>query len=183
MDQVKASQMVKAKQRLQDEMDDLSPESITSDVALDMKDEVKRIWEMKNDFRDGVRDLVAILPTEDSVRIQWEQSSKEMVDKVISFRLKVLAAIERARPVEQLTEYQKRSLALQEKAIEENRTVRKEQEESAKKINWAEARVRLDAFRDHYNVLVAELAVDQLEVKNRDDMTVSQNIQDLQAWK
>ena len=135
MDQVKATQLLKAKQRLQDEMDDLSPESITSEIALDMKEEVKRIWEMKNDFRDGVRDLVASLPSGSPEKTQWEQSCKEMVDKVISFRIKVLAAIERVRPVEQLTEFQKKSLELQERAIEDSRAVRKEQEEWAKKEN------------------------------------------------
>ena len=118
MDQVKAAQLLKAKQRLQDEMDHLSPESITRDVALDMKEEVKRIWETKNDFRDGVRDLVATLPSGSPDKIQWEQSCKEVVDKVIC-----------------LTEFQNKSLELQERAIKDSRAVRKEQEEWAKKVN------------------------------------------------
>ena len=43
--------------------------------------------------------------------------------------------------------------------------------------------MRLDTFRDQYNILVSELAMDQTEVKDRDDVTISQNMQDLQSWK
>ena len=45
----------------------------------------------------------------------------------------------------------------------ESQTVRKLQAESEKKVVWAEAKVRLQTFRDQYNDLVAELNHDQTE--------------------
>ena len=182
MDHSKATKLIEDQQQLQDEIDDLDPDSITKDEALQLRQEVNRIWELKNAFRKGVRDLVAPLQSGDSNRVKWEQSCKEMVDRVIIHKRKVLTAIERVCPTDQM-EFQRRSLELQEKAMQESRTVRKEQEEIAKKAAWAEAKVRLDTFRDQYNVLVAELDLDQAAVKDRDNVTVSQNMQDLQSWK
>ena len=43
--------------------------------------------------------------------------------------------------------------------------------------------MRLDIFRDQYSEVVAELALDQTEVKDRDDVTISQNNEHLQYWK
>ena len=148
-----------------------------------MRQEVNRIWELKNAFRKGVRDLVAPLLSGDANRTKWESACKEMVDRVISHKRQVLAAIEKVCPSEQMTEFQRRSLELQEKAMAESRTVRKEQEQATKKAAWAEAKVRLETFRDQYNVLVAELDLDQAAVKDRDNVTISQNMQDLQTWK
>jgi hypothetical protein len=146
MDQKKANKLIQDAQRLQDEMDDLDPGSITRAEAQQLREDVNRIWELKNSFRSGVRQLVAHLESEDANRKKWEVYSKEMVDKVIAHKREVLAAIEREFPTEQMSEYQRRSLELQEKAYQENREVRKKQEESAKKVAWAEAKVRLDTF-------------------------------------
>ena len=183
MDQVKATQLVKDHQRLQDEMDDLDPGSISRAEAPLVRDDVDRIWEMKNNFRDGVRGLVSRFQPDDELRQKWERWCKEMVDKVILHKRQVLAAIETLTPTEQMTEFQKKSLELQEKALTESRTVRKKQEEATQKSAWAEASVRLDTFREQYSILVGELAVDQTEVKVRDNVTISQNMQDLQQWK
>lgn len=183
MDQSRARKLLQDYQELLDEISDLDPGSITKEVALQYRQEVTRIWDLKNAFRNGVRELVAGLPTGDENRVKWEKSCKEVVDKVIRHKMQVLAAIERVCPTEQMTEFQRRTLELQEKAMQESRAVREEQEQSAKKVAWAEARVRLDTFRDQYNILVSELALDQTEVKDRDDVTISQNMQDLQSWK
>ena len=51
------------------------------------------------------------------------------------------------------------------------------------KSGWAESRVKLQAFRDEYNELVAELNSDQTPVDDRDDVTISQNMLQLQSWK
>ena len=74
-------------------------------------------------------------------------------------------------------------MELQERALVEGKETRQKQEESAKKIAWAEAKVRLETFRDQYSILVTELALDQTEVKARDDVTISHNMQQLQTWK
>lgn len=183
MDQSRANKLLQDYQELLDEIGDLDPASISKDTALQLRQEVNRIWDLKNAFRNGVRELVAVLPSIDETRLKWEKSCKEVVDKVIRHKMQVLAAIERVCPTEQMTEFQRKTLELQEKAMQESRAVRVEQEQSAKKVAWAEARVRLDTFRDQYNILVSELALDQTEVKDRDDVTISQNMQDLQSWK
>ena len=43
--------------------------------------------------------------------------------------------------------------------------------------------VKLKAFKDEYNDIVAELASDQSVIRERDDVTISHNMQQLQLWK
>ena len=137
MDQSKANKLLQDYQELLDEISDLDPSSITKEAAFQYRQEVTRIWDLKNSFRKGVRELVAVLANGDEARLKWEKSCKELVDKVIRHKMQVLAAIEIVCPSEQMTEFQRRTLELQEKAMQENRAVREEQEQSAKKVAWA----------------------------------------------
>ena len=113
MNQDKNNELRQQHEDLQDEIDDLDPASVTRETALQLKQELARIWDLKNVYRKGVRQLVSAVPAEDAARLQWEKSCKELVDKVIRHKMQVLASIERVCPTEQMTEYQRKSLELQ----------------------------------------------------------------------
>ena len=134
-------------------------------------------------FRSGVRELVAHLPNGERERVQWEQWCKELADKVLQHRKSVREKVESLCPAETMTQFQKETLKLQQQTLEDNKAARLEHEQSVKKAAWAEAKVRLDTFRDQYNMLVSELNHDQTEWDDRDDVTIVKNMQDLQVWK
>ena len=96
--------------------------SVTRETALQLRQELARIWELKNVYRKGVRQLVSDVPAEDATRLQWEKSCKELVDKVIRHKMQVLASIERVCPTEHMTEYQRKSLELQKEVLDESKT-------------------------------------------------------------
>ena len=119
MDQNRVNQLDIEHQAIVDEMNDLRPADVTKETAPLLKLELTKIWEMKNAFRNGVRQLVSVLQSEDPARGKRENYSEDLVDKVIKHKLKMLAAIEKVCPTEQMTEFQKKSLELQEKTLQE----------------------------------------------------------------
>ena len=173
MDQSKVDILQGLLQKIEDEMDDLVPEQITREEAGQVESDLTRIWDDKNMFRNLVRDLVSPFDSEDRGRKKWEQTCKEVVAKVINHKKKVRAAVEVLLPTERMTEFQRRTIELQEKSLNESLAARKQQEESARRAAWAEARVKLQSFRDDYNLLVAEINLDQTNWKDRDDPTTS----------
>ena len=183
LDPIKVKKARAELQTLQDELDDLDPASIGADFAPQLRPEIDKIWGMKNAFRNNVRDLVADLPADDPNRLEWESISKDMVDKVIKHKGQVLAVIEKFSSSQTMSEFQKKSLELQEKALLESQTVRKLQVESEKKVVWAEAKVRLEAFREYSNSLADNINADQSDVSTRDNLTISVNMQELDSWK
>ena len=183
MDTAQANRLILLQQDLEDEVSDMDPDLITKDEAPQVEKDLTRIWEKKNSFRNGVRYLVAPLPSGDGDRVKWEEACKVMMAKVINHKKQVRGAVERLCPTVKLTEFQLKSLDLQEQTLKESRLARQEQEQSSKKGAWAEAKVRLQTFRDEYNGLVAEINSDQTAWKDRHDMTITKNMQDLQHWK
>ena len=75
------------------------------------------------------------------------------------------------------------NIQLQQQALNEGMEARKHKEEYDKKVAWAEAKTRLQNFRDDYSVLVAEMGIDQTDWEDRDDPTISKNMQELKEWK
>ena len=183
MDQTKLNTLSGLMSQVEDELDDLDPASITREEAMQVETDLTRIWDMKNLFRNLVRELIAPLTNEDVNRKLWENHSKEVVNKVISHKKKVRAAVEVLLPTERMTEFQRKTIELQQKSLDESLAARKQQEGAAKKAAWAEAKVRLQTFRDEYNTLVAEINLDQTDWKDRDDPTISKNVQELKSWK
>ena len=183
MDQTKLNTLSGMMSQIEDELDDLDPASITREEALQVETDLTRIWDMKNLFRNLVRELIAPLSSEDANKKLWENHSKEVVSKVIGHKKKVRAAVEILLPTERMTEFQRKTIELQQKSLDESLTARKQQEDTAKKSAWAEAKVRLQTFRDDYNSLVAEMNLDQTDWKDRDDPTISKNVQELKSWK
>ena len=183
MDASKVKQLKADHQRILDEIEDMNPDLFTAAFAPQMRTELDKIWEMKNNFRNNVRTLIQDLPDEDGNKVYWSNLSKTVVDKVIAHKAQVLTAIENLCPAQKMSPFELKSLELQEMVLKENQEVRKAQEDSAKKVSWAEAKVRLVAFRDYTTELVAEIDRDQTEVNERDNVTVAHNMQELQLWK
>ena len=100
MDTNKANTLNGLYREILDEIEDLVPK----DESLQVEKDLTRIWNKKNLFRNGVRDLVAALPTDDVNRVKWEKCSKDLVDKVIKHKKEVRAQVERLNPTERLTE-------------------------------------------------------------------------------
>ena len=183
MDQTKLNTLSGLMSQVEDELDDLDPASITREEALQVETDLTRIWDMKNLFRNLVRELIAPLSSEDVNKKLWENHCKELVNKVISHKKKVRAAVEVLLPTERMTEFQRKTIELQQKSLDESLAARKQQEGAAKKAAWAEAKVRLQTFRDEYNTLVAEINFDQTDWNDRDDPTISKNVLELKSWK
>ena len=138
---------------------------------------------MKNLFRNLIGDLVQPLESEDPDRKSWEETCKQVVNKVINHKRQVRAQVETLLPTERMTEFQKMNIQLQQQALNESKEARKQKEEYDKKLAWAEAKTRLQNFRDDYSVLVAEMGIDQTDWEDRDDPTISKNMQELKEWK
>ena len=183
MDHAAANKLIVLQQDLVDELADLCADLITKDEAPQVEKDLTRIWDKKNLFRNNVRSFVAPLPAGDSNRVKWEEAGKVMVDKVIAHKREVRGAVESLCPTVKLTDFQQKTLDLQQQTLQESRLAREEREQSYKKAAWAEGTVRLQTFKDEYNGLVAELNSDQTPWGERDNVTITQNMQDLQHWK
>ena len=106
MDTSRARKLNEDYQAIIDEISDMDPDTFTAEFAPQMRQEVDKLWDMKNKFRNGVRDAVKDLSHDDVSKQQWEACSTELVNKVISHRNKVLASIERLCPTESMSEFQ-----------------------------------------------------------------------------
>ena len=183
MDNSEAGMLVTLGRELEDEMADLVPADMTRGQALHVEGDLSRIWEMKNDLRTRVRELVKPLPPTEESRLKWEKYSKEIVNKVVKHKRDVWDVVERLCPTEVMSAFQRKTLELQELDLKEKKAARLEAETASTKAGCAEARVRLKAFRDEYNELAADLNSDQTLVEDRDDVSITQNMQQLQSWK
>ena len=161
MDHAAANKLIVLQHDLEDELADLCADLITKDEAPQVEKDLTRIWDKKNLFRNNVRSLVAPLPAGDSNRVKWEEAGKVMVDKVIAHKREVRGAVESLCPTVKLTDFQQKTLDLQQQTLQESRLAREEREQYCKKAAWAEGTVRLQTFKDEYNGLVAELNSDQ----------------------
>ena len=183
MDKTEDDKLKTLQTELEDELNDLKPSDITKAQAKHIESDLERIWKMKNELRSRVRSLVNPLETTDPDRIRWEKDTKDMVERVVQHKREVWEAVENLCPTQLMTEFQRKSLELQELDLKEKKAARIEAETAAMKAGWAEAKLKLKAFRDEYNELVAEINSDQSSVESRDDVTISQNMQQLQLWK
>ena len=109
MDNTEAGRLVALGRELDDELADLVPAEMSKGQALHVEGDLSRIWEMKNELRTSVRDLVKPLPPTDENRLKWEKYSKEMVSKVVKHKRDVWDAVERLCPTEAMTAFQKKT--------------------------------------------------------------------------
>ena len=183
MDTEEVRKLEQLGREVEDELGDLDPAEITRGQALHIEGDLEKIWKMKNELRNRIRYLVAPLADMDTERVKWENYSKTIVNKVVKHKRDVWEAVERLCPSEVMSAFQRKTLELQELDIKEKKAARIEAEKTSTKAGWAEAVVKLKAFKDNYNDIVAELGNDQSVIKERDDVTISHNMQQLQLWK
>ena len=82
-----------------------------------------------------------------------------------------------------MTEYEKKSLEIQEKALLEKVEKRAEKERLEKEEGLATAKLKLTAFLDDQENLLTELTKDSTPYKERDDVNISAAMQNLKEWK
>ena len=112
MDQAKVTALKNMMRKIEDELEDLNPAHITREEALQVEKDLTRIWDMKNLFRNLIRDLVHPLENEDPDRKSWEETCKQVVNKVISHNKQVSAQVETLLPTERMTEFQKMNIQM-----------------------------------------------------------------------
>ena len=158
MAEVTAEGLEKIRIGIIDEIDDLPPDSI----VLGMEDQAvvdrDSLWERKNDFRCQVRSFLSEHGAANpELKTEWEAKLVEVVDKVKDYRKNVTIRIEHIKPTKQMSEFEKKSIEIQEKVLAEKKEKRIGKERVEKEEGLAKAKKELMSFVTDYELLLAEL--------------------------
>ena len=181
--QISAS-LTKLRQDILDEIDDLPASSIEAGMEPQTEIDRDRIWEKKNLFRNQVRNFVSEYgQTIPGLQEKWEPYLTDLVTRVTNYRKEVTMKVEQLRPTVRMTEFEKRTLDLQEKALLEKMGKRQEKERLEKEEGLATAKTKLMVFIDDHTNLLSELESDPTPYKDRDDVGIAAAMQNVKEWK
>ena len=174
----------KLRQEIVDDVLDLPAADIVAGLENQAEKDRDRIWNRKNDFRNQVRSFIAEYgDSNPDLKTRWEESLDALVTLVADYRKEVTIKIETIRPTIRMTEYEKKSIELQERAIDEKKEKREEREKADKEEGLAKAKKELMSFRADYDSLTHELTKDETPYKDRDDISIAAAMQNLKGWK
>ena len=143
-----------------------------------------RIWDKKNVFRRQVRSFIdEYSATVPNLKDQWDPYITDLVRRVTTYRKDVTIKVEQLRPSVRMTEFEKQSLELQERALLEKIEKRAEKDRVEKEDGQAKAKEKLMAFKDEHDNLLTEFFDDSNPYNKRDDMGISTAMLYLKEWK
>ena len=179
-----ASELTRMLQEILDEMDDLPAEDIDAGIVNQAEKDRDRIWAKKNAFRQQVRSFVAEYSSSvPGLKEKWEESLTDLLSKVNSYRKEVTTKLEQLRPTVRMSEFEQKSLELQERALIEKIEKRNNREKMLLDEGLAQAKAKLMAFQEDCSNLSAEMSTDCTPYKDRDDVSIANTMQDLKEWK
>ena len=179
-----ATSLSQLRSEILDDIDDLPASSIEQGMEAQAVIDRDRVWEKKNLFRSQVRNFLSQYgDSVPNLKDQWEPSLSDLVSRVTIYRKEVTIKVEQLRPSVRMTEFEKKSLELQEKVLLEKKEKRVEKERMEKEEGLAKAKEKLMAFKDDYDNLLAEISADTTPYTDRDDVAITTAMQDLKEWK
>ena len=113
----------------------------------------------------------------------WEEYLQDLISKVTEYRKKVSIKVEQIRPTVRMSEFERRTLELQEKALLEKMEKRNQSEKIKLEEGLAQAKAKLMAFMDDHTSLTVELTAETTPFAERDDVGIGSAMHDLKEWK
>ena len=179
-----AEELEKVRIGIIDEIDDLPPDSIVLGMEGQAVVDRDRLWERKNEFRCKVRNFLSEHGAANpELKTEWETKLDDLVNKVKEYRKNVTIRIEHIKPTKQMSEFEKKSIEIQEKVLAEKKEKRIGKERVEKEEGLAKAKKELMSFVTDYEILLAELGQNTTPYEDRDDVAISTAMQDLKGWK
>ena len=172
------------RQDILDQMDDLPAADIVAGMETQAEDDRDKIWELKNNFRKQVRSfIVEYSDTVPGLKERWEECLTDLVQKVTNYRKEVTVKVNQLRPTVRMSEFERKTLELQEKALLEKQEKRSHMVKLQMAVGLAEAKAKFTAFQEDYAILSSEIVADSTPYADRDDVGVASAMQALKEWK
>ena len=169
--------------KVRDMCEELDPDLIDEFSALSMDNELQKINEAKDKYRDAVRNFLTDFSGEvvDTERDAWNAEVKSLVDDVKKKRFSVLSKVNQLLPrPAPMSEFEKASIALQEKQF----NLQQQAADARRNDVYAVSRPLKKLVLEKVEEIEAEL--DQVSIPamvTGDDQHITRIMQKLAGWK